>query len=167
MNPERVTAFIAQAGHESGNFSVIRENLNYSAQGLLATFPHYFNQALAAKYARNPSAIANHVYANRMGNGDEASGDGWKFRGRGLIQLTGRSNYSAFASVVNKSIADVIPYLETPEGATEGAGWFWSTNGLNELADAGQFITITKKINGGTNGLADREAIWATARTII
>ncbi len=156
-NPKRIAAFIAQLAHESGGFMFIKENLNYSAEGLRKVFPKYFpTDALAKQYARQPEKIANRVYANRMKNGDEASGDGYAFRGRGLIQLTGRDNYTKFADSLDMSLEDTIAYLETPNGAVASAGWFWDNNKLNNYCDRDDFIGLTKRINGGTNGLQDR-----------
>ena len=157
--PQRVAAFIAQAAHESGNFTALHENLNYRAETLMKVFPKYFpTDALAQQYAHNPEMIANRVYANRMGNGDEASGDGFRYCGRGLIQLTGKSNYQAFADSVQMPLEDVPAYLQTFEGAVQSACWFWETNNLNQYADSGDILTMTKRINGGTIGLADRQA---------
>jgi len=156
-NTNRVSGFLAQIAHESAGFNAIIENLNYSSRGLLTTFKKYFpTEAIAKQYERNPEKIANRVYANRMRNGDETSGDGWKFRGRGLIQLTGRENYTKFAESLNMTLDDTIKYLETPSGATASAGWFWDTNKLNRFCDANDFITLTRRINGGTIGLEDR-----------
>ncbi len=164
----RAAAFIAQVGHESGGLSTIKENLNYSQAGLLKVFGKYFpSEALAGKYARQPQLIASRVYANRMGNGSESSQDGWTYRGRGLIQITGKNNYAAFAKDMKMDLAKVPAYLETQEGAAMSAGWFWSSNGLNALADQARFTDITKRINGGTNGLADRKEIWARARAAL
>lgn len=156
-NNKRLAAFLAQTGHESGGFNFIVENLNYSVEGLRTTFSKYFpDDEIAAIYARKPEKIANRVYANRMDNGDESSGDGWKFRGRGLIQITGRENYTKLSSALELDIESTIAYLETTNGATVSAGWFWDTNRLNQFADRDDFITLTKRINGGTNGLQDR-----------
>jgi putative chitinase len=155
---ERTAAFLAQLAHESGGFNIVIENLNYSADGLLRVFPKYFpTRELATQYARNPEKIANRVYANRMKNGDEKSGDGWKFRGRGLIQITGRDNYTRFAQSLEMDLDTTVEYLETPSGASVSAGWFWDTNKLNSYCDKNDFIGLTKRINGGTNGLADRQ----------
>ncbi len=157
---ERLTAFIAQMAHESGEFVFTTENLNYSAEALVSVFGKYFTPASAGAFARKPEAIANRVYANRMGNGNEASGEGFKFRGRGYIQLTGKSNYQAFSDfagvdfVANPELVATAPYNVL------SAGWFWKTNTLNDLADKGDFIGITKRINGGTNGLAHRQAYF-------
>lgn len=159
--PKRMAAFIAQCAHESGGFMILKENLNYKAATLRKIFPKYFpNDQIAQEYASKPNkqvAIASKVYANRMGNGDEASQEGWKFCGRGLIQLTGRSNYQAFADSLEMNIDDVPEYLATFEGAAQSACWFWETNKLNQWADAGDILTLTKRINGGTIGLEDRK----------
>jgi len=155
----RVAAFMAQCGHESGGFTVMQENLNYSAKGLVGTFKKYFpTEAQAKLYERRPEMIANRVYANRMGNGDEASGEGWYFRGRGIVQITGKNNYtkcsqSLFESNVLVENPDLL--LET-EYAIHSACWFWSAARLNELADVGDMKTMTKRINGGFIGLEDR-----------
>jgi putative chitinase len=154
--PRRIAAFVAQCAHESGGFRFLTENLNYRAESLVKTWPRYFNASNSSSYARNPQRIANRAYANRMGNGDEASGDGWRFCGRGLIQLTGRSNYQAFADSIETDINDIPDYLATFEGAVQSACWFWETNNLNKWADLGDIVTLTKKINGGTLGLDDR-----------
>lgn len=154
---ERVAAFLAQCGHESNDFTVLQENLNYSTKGLGATFAKYFPTIeLADGYARKPERIASRVYANRMGNGDEASKDGWKYRGRGAIQLTGKDNYTAFSKTIGKTLDETVAYCETLTGAIESACWFWTKNNLNAIADRKDILTLTKKINGGTIGLADR-----------
>lgn len=154
----RIAGFFAQCAHESGDFKFKKENLNYSASALNAVFPKYFKNAGVDSniYARQPEKIANRVYANRMGNGDEASGDGWKFRGRGFIQLTGKNNYTKFAESIKKSIDETISYLETDAGALESALWFWKTNNINKYCDNDDIIGMTKRINGGTNGIEDR-----------
>jgi len=157
-NPARLAGFLAQIAHESGGFTAVKENLNYSAKGLMTTFKKYFpTEELAKQYERKPEKIANRVYANRMSNGDEASGDGYRFCGRGLIQLTGRANYTKFAEDLGISIEETVAYLETPNGAVSSAGWFWDNNSLNKYCDSGDFVTLTKRINGGTIGLADRQ----------
>lgn len=157
-NPKRIAAFLAQIAHESGGFNFVAENLNYSAKGLMGTFKKYFpTEDLAKQYERKPEKIANRVYANRMKNGDEASGDGYKFRGRGLIQLTGRDNYTRFAEALGISLEETISYLETPNGAVVSAAWFWDNNKLNAYCDRDDFVGLTKRINGGTIGLADRQ----------
>jgi putative chitinase len=158
--PQRIAAFVAQCAHESGGFMVLKENLNYKAATLRKIFPKYFpTDAMAAEYAAMPNkqeAIANLVYANRMGNGDPASGDGYRYCGRGLIQLTGKSNYSWFAASLGIPVEEAAEYLQTFEGAAQSACWFWETNNLNQWADKGDILTLTKKINGGTIGLEDR-----------
>ena len=157
-NPHRVAMFLAQVAHESGGFNFVSENLNYSADALRIVFKKYFPTiVLANQYARQPELIANIVYGNRMGNGPEASGDGWKYRGRGLIQLTGKNNYTKFATALGLTLNEVIAYLQTPAGAVESACWFWDINKLNAIADKEDFVTATKRINGGVNGLADRQ----------
>jgi putative chitinase len=156
--PQRIAAFVAQCAHESGGFRALKENLNYKAPSLRRTFPKYFpDDATAAQYANKQEMIANRVYANRMGNGDEASGDGFKYCGRGLIQLTGKNNYTLFAASVGVDDMDeVVEYLGTFEGAVQSACWFWESNNLNQWADKGDILTLTKRINGGTIGLEDR-----------
>jgi putative chitinase len=158
--PLRLAHFLAQCGHESGGFRATQENLNYSAKGLAGIFKKYFpTEAAATPYARNPQKIANKVYANRMENGSEASGDGYKFRGRGYIQLTGRANYTAFGKSIGEDIVN-NPDIVSGKHALLSAAWFWSKNGLNKLADGGAsdatVTSITKRVNGGTIGLADR-----------
>jgi putative chitinase len=168
VNPKRIAGFLAQIAHESGGFNFIIENLNYSADGLRKIFSKYFPTAeLAAQYARQPDKIANRVYANRMLNGNESSGDGFKFRGRGLIQLTGRDNYTRFATALDMSIEETINYLETPNGAVVSAGWFWDNNNLNSYCDKNDFIGLTKRINGGTIGLSDRQHHYEIALKLL
>ena len=152
----RLASWLGQTSHESGGYRALRENLNYTASGLVKIFPRYFRDVDPDYFAHNQEKIANRVYASRMGNGDEASGDGFMFRGRGLIQTTGRSNYQAFADSINEDIADIPAFLETFEGAVQSACWFWEANNLNDLADKGDYITMTKRINGGTIGLQER-----------
>ncbi len=176
-SPLRLAAFLAEVGHESNGFTSLVENLNYSAQALAVTWPNRYAvdpkaktktpNALAIKLNRNPEAIANNVYANRLGNGNEASGDGWAHRGRGGLQCTGRGNYINFATAIGKPYAEITAYLETPEGAVESACWFWSTNKLNPLADAEKIVQITRIINGGYNGLAGRQARYDQARALL
>jgi len=157
---KRIAAFIAQCSHESGGFTALKENLNYKPATLRKLFSKYFpNDALAAEYCAKPNkqeAIANRVYASRMGNGNEASGDGYKYCGRGLIQLTGKSNYVAFADSLEITPEEASEYLATFEGAAQSACWFWESNNLNQWADKGDILTLTKRINGGTIGLEDR-----------
>ena len=155
--PQRVAAFLAQCAHESGSFKFLKENLNYRAVTLRKVFPKYFSDdAMAEVYAMQPEKIANRVYASRMGNGDEASGDGFRYCGRGLIQLTGKNNYTAFANSIDTPVEEIPEFLSTFEGAVQSACWFWETNNLNVQADAGDIKTMTKKINGGFIGLEDR-----------
>jgi len=165
----RVAGFIAQCAHESNNFRITEENLNYSAKGLNAVFPKYFVKAGrdAQQYHRQPEKIANVVYANRMDNGDTASGDGWRFRGRGVIQLTGRHNYTKFGETLGYTAEQAIKYLSTKKGALESACWFWKTNGLNKYADAQDVVGMTKRINGGTIGLEDRKKHYAHALEVL
>jgi putative chitinase len=156
-SPQRVAAFIAQCTHESGGFKRLKENLNYKAESLRRVFPKYFpTDALAQEYAHKQEQIANRVYGGRMGNGDESSGDGFRYCGRGLIQLTGRNNYTKFAESIGMAVEEVPSLLETFEGAVKSACWFWKTNNLNQYADSGDILTMTKRINGGTIGLEDR-----------
>lgn len=155
--PQRIAAFVAQCAHESANFRILKENLNYRWQSLRKTFPKYFpTDALAQQYERQPQKIANKVYANRMGNGPESSGDGWRYCGRGLIQLTGKNNYQAFADSLEMPVEEVPEYLATFEGAAQSACWFWETNNLNRFADKGDIKGLTRAINGGFIGLEDR-----------
>jgi putative chitinase len=153
----RIACFIGQLSHESMEFRVLQENLNYSARGLRTVFGKYFpNQTIANIYARQPIKIASRVYANRMGNGSESSMDGWKYRGRGLIMITGKENYIRFANHIGKSLESTIDYMETQEGAIQSACWFWETQSLNRYCDTMSVQTLTVKINGGMNGYADR-----------
>ena len=161
--PKRMAMFLAQCCHESSYFRVTKENLNYKAEGLMKIFPKYFRDADPADYAHNPEKIANRVYANRMGNGDEESGDGWKHCGRGYIQLTGKSNYEACGEALDVDLDENPLYLTTPEGAARSAAWFWHKNGLNKYADADDILTCTKRINGGTIGLEERTELWKDA----
>lgn len=158
--PKRIAAFIAQCSHESGGFTALEENLNYRPATLRKLFGKYFpTDSLAEAYCKMPNkqeAIANRVYASRMGNGDEHSGDGFKYKGRGLIQLTGRNNYQAFADSLEISPEEASEYMRTFEGAAQSACWFWESNNLNQWADKGDIVTLTKRINGGTIGLEDR-----------
>jgi len=163
-NPKREAAFVAQVAHESGGFTATKENLKYKAASLMKTFHKYFpSMALAMEYERQPEKIANRVYANRMGNGNEASGDGWLFHGRGLIQLTGRDNYTRFATAIGKTVEDAAAYMETAAGATASAGWFWHANKLNAYCDTDNFVMLTRRINGGTIGIEDRKRLYLLA----
>lgn len=175
-NVNRVAAFLAQTGHESNGFTVLEENLNYSAAGMAAVWPKRFSTGVGAKPApntlafklnRNPEAIANVVYANRMGNGNEASGDGWRYRGRGPLQITGHDNYAAVAKGAGVPLDKAVEFMTTPTGAVVSACWYWSGHKLNALADAGDMVAITKAINGGTIGLADRQTRYNSAIAIL
>ena len=163
--PDRVAAFVAQIAHESGEFSRLTEDLTYTtAERIRAVWPKRFQTlASAAPFVRNPEALANRVYANRLGNGDAASGDGWRYRGRGLIQLTGRANYADAARALGLPLLDAPQLLEQPDGAARCAAWFWQSYGLNALADEADFVAITQVINGGTVGLSERRRYWAQA----
>ena len=164
--PLRLSHFLAQAEHESG-LKPIQENLNYSAERLLVIFPKYFKTLEQAKlYARQPEKIANKVYANRMGNGDEASGDGWKYRGRGFIQLTGLSNYTQLSKATKIDYINAPDMLLSESDALIGTLWFWSLNKLNSFADKDDILSITKKINGGQNGLAHRQELLAKYKAL-
>jgi len=155
--PTRQAAFIGQCGHESASFKVLEENLNYSAKGLCATWPSRFpNLEFAAEYERKPERIANKVYGGRADLGNTEEGDGWRFHGRGLIQLTGRTNYTVCGQALGQPFAEHPELVLEPEWACLSAGWFWNKRGLNSLADAEDWTTITKRINGGTLGLEDR-----------
>lgn len=166
----RIAHFISQVGHESQGFAALKENLNYSTDGLLRVFKKYFaTRALAEQYARKPKAIASRVYANRLGNGNEASGDGWKHRGFGAIQLTGKSNQTRFGNALGISVEEAIEYLQTPKGAIHGSVWFWKDNNLNTIADKGEagVTLMTRRINGGSLGLAERLAKFKKAIKIV
>ena len=169
--PRRMAAFIAQCAHESGGFTTLKENLNYKPMSLRKLFPKYFDtDELAQQYCSKPNkqaAIANRIYANRMGNGDEASGDGYRFSGRGLIQLTGRATWQEFADSIETSLADLDEYMQTFEGACQSACFFWESRKLNQYADAGDIVTLTRKINGGTIGLEDRKKHYEHALHIL
>lgn len=165
---KRIAAFVAQCAHESGEFTMIKENLNYRWETLRRIFPKYFpTDDLAKQFAGKPEAIANKVYANRMGNGDEASGDGYRYSGRGLIQLTGKDNYFWFAESIGISAEEASEYMSTFEGAAQSACWFWETNNLNKWADQGDIETLTRKINGGTIGIEDRKKHYAHALHVL
>jgi len=156
--PYRQAAFVGQCQHESGNFKMLEENLNYKAESLISTWPSRFDAENAQEYAHNPEKIANKVYAGRMGNGNEESGDGWKYHGRGLIQLTGKDNYTLCGDALMLDLLRDPDILLTPQGACLSAGWFWKKHGLNECAEAKQYELMTKRINGGNLGLEDRIA---------
>jgi putative chitinase len=165
--PNRIAAFIAQCAHESASFTALHENLNYRSETLSKVWPKKFPASIAEQYAHKPEAIANRAYASRMGNGDEASGDGWRYCGRGLIQLTGKDNYTAFADSIGITPEEVSDYVQTFEGAAQSACWFWESNNLNQYADSGDIETMTKRINGGTLGLEDRKKHYEHAKHIL
>ena len=164
----RVAAFLAQTAHESGGYRAIKENLNYRAVTLRKVFPKYFpDDATANAYAQQPEKIANKVYGNRMGNGPEQSGDGYRYCGRGLIQLTGKDNYNRYAQSLEISVEEASEHLTTFEGCVQSAAWFWEANNLNQYADSGDILTMTKRINGGTIGLEDRQKHYAHAIQVL
>lgn len=154
--PQRLIHFLAQFGHETAGFTYLVENLNYTATRLLQIWPKRFTAKSALQYAGKPEAIANRVYGGRMGNGPEPTGDGWKYRGRG-VQLTGKSNYLAFAKAIGKSLEETVAFMETVAGTVESGCWYWETRNLNTMADHDEIKALTLAINGGYNGLADRE----------
>lgn len=163
VTPARVAGFISQCQHESADFTVLTENLNYGAKGLMTIFKKYYKtEALAKSHERKPELIANRVYSGRMGNGPESSGDGWKFRGRGLVQLTGRSNYTQCSNDLfgDDCLVDDPDLVTQPEYAILSACWFWHKNKLNDICDRGDVVLLSKRINGGTIGLADRIHHW-------
>ena len=165
VGAKRMAVFIAQVGHESGQLMRLVENLNYSTDALRKTWPSRFDVDLASAVARKPEQIANIAYGSRMGN--TAPGDGWKYRGRGLIQITGKNNYSACGEALGLDLIAQPDLLEKPQHACMSAAWFWATNGLNTLADAGKFEAITQRINGGQNGASDRQALYAKALKVL
>lgn len=163
----RVAAFLAQCAHESANFTALKENLNYTAASLSRVWPTRFPAGIAEQYAHNPEKIANRAYCDRMGNGPEASGDGWRYAGKGLIQLTGRDNYSRFAESIQTPVEEVAEYLQTFEGSCQSASWYWESNSLNQYADVWDIKTLSIRINGGTIGLDDRVIKCNHARQIL
>ena len=166
--PKRQASFIGQCAHESNNFKTLEENLNYSAEGLMRVWHSRFpTLEVAQQYARNPEKIANKVYGGRSDLGNTEDGDGWKFHGRGLIQLTGRANYTVCGEALGRPFAETPEMVLDPENATMSAGWFWNKKGLNSLADSGDVETMTKRINGGLNGLDDRKAKIAKALSVL
>lgn len=166
---ERVAGFVAQCAHESRNFAVLTENLNYSAAALNKIFPKYFIRAGrdANAYHRQPEKIANVIYASRMDNGNTDSGDGWRFRGGGILQLTGRYNYTQFAKAVDMAPERAVDYVRTKKGALDSACWFWDTNNINKYCDAQDIVGMSKKINGGTIGLEDRKKHYLHALDVL
>ena len=167
--PNRIAGFFAQCGHESMNFTALSENLNYRAETLEKLFSKYFSKAgrNAADYAKQPEKIANVIYANRMANGDTASGDGFKFRGRGIIQITGKDNYSAFALSIKMTLPDVIEYVQTKKGALESACWYWNSRKINIACDENDIVKMTKLVNCGTIGLEDRRKHYEKALAVL
>jgi putative chitinase len=164
----RVAAFVAQCAHESANFKFLKENLNYKAESLMRVWPSRFPSIdVARQYAMQPEKIANKVYGGRMGNGTEETGDGWRYAGKGLIQLTGKDNYTRFAESIDTPVEEIPDYLGTFEGAVQSACWFWEVNNLNQWADAGDILTLTKRINGGVIGLEDRKKHYAHALHVL
>lgn len=167
--PNRIAGFFAQTCHESMNFSALSENLAYRAETLEKLFSKYFSKAgrNAADYAKQPEKIANVIYANRMGNGDTASGEGFKFRGRGIIQLTGKDNYTAFGKSVGMTAEQVIEYVQTKKGALESACWYWNSRNINAACDANDIVKMSKLVNGGTIGLEDRKHHYEQALAVL
>lgn len=165
VGTNRIAAFIAQVGHESGQLTRLVENLNYKADALRKTWPSRFDAVLASAAARKPEQIANIAYGNRMGN--TAPGDGWMYRGRGLIQITGKNNYRAYGEALGMDLVAQPELLEKPQHACMSAACYWATNGLNTLADAGKFDAITQRINGGQHGAADRQALYDRALKVL
>lgn len=164
--PARVAGFIAQCQHESADFTALQENLNYGAKGLRGLFGKYFpDDATAKAYERQPEKIANRIYGGRMGNGPEASGEGWKYRGRGILQITGKSNYTQCSRDLfqDNTLVDNPDYVRYPEYAVLTACWFWYKNQLNAICDKGDIVLLSKKINGGTIGMEDRIKHWNDA----
>lgn len=162
--PLRIAHFLAQTAHESAGYTALVENLNYGAPGLLATWPKRFDAERAAAYARQPEKIANYVYADRMGNGPEASGDGWRFRGRGILQLTGRATYRAAGEALGFDLEAEPELLATPRLAALAAGWYWAARGINALCDRDDVIAVTEAVNGGRNGLDHRVELLGLAK---
>lgn len=169
--PARWAAFIAQVGHESAQLTRLVENLSYSVRGLMATWPNRFATPESThSYARNPERLANFVYGNRLGNGPMETGDGWRYRGRGLIQVTGKANYQIAGVGLGLNLVERPALLELPDHAARSAAFYWQSNGLNDLADKGTekaFREITRRINGGYNGYDDRAALWAKAKSVL
>ena len=165
VGTKRIAAFIAQVGHESSHLTRLVENLSYSADALRRNWPSRFSVVLASAVARKPEQIANIAYGNRMGN--SAAGDGWKYRGRGLIQITGKNNYRACGEALGLDLIAQPELLEKPQHACMSAAWFWAINGLSTLADVGKFDAITQRINGGQNGAADRQALYSRALKVL
>ena len=167
-SPLRLSAFLAQTSHESGDFNILSENLYYRSETLMNIWPNHFPTLMIAEhYQMQPEKIANRVYANRLGNGLESSGDGWKYRGRGLIGITGRAEYISLANYLKVSLEDCVNYLSSKDGAVESSCWFWKTKNLNTLADKKDIVAITKIINGGLIGLVNRQYKYKLALDVI
>ena len=165
---KRVAMFIGQCAHESGNFTTLTENLYYRPEALMRSWPTRFpSMAIAEQYAMKPEMIANRAYCDRMGNGSEASGDGWKYRGKGLIQVTGHDNTMNFAKTKNMTAEQAAEYLITFDGAVESGCWYWKVNNINPWCDSGDVEKVTKIINGGYNGLEDRKSKYALAMKVL
>ena len=162
--PLRAAHMLAQVLHETAGLRVVVENLNYSAEALLRVWPNRFTPELAQRLARNPVAIANHVYSNRLGNGPPESGDGWTYRGRGMIQITGRHNYRAYHLAGGEDVEADPDSAVLPQVAARIAAWYWTSRGINRLADDDDVVAVTRAVNGGTNGLADRKKWLAAAK---
>lgn len=167
VTEKRVAGFISQCQHESADFTILQENLNYGVAGLMNTFKNYFpNEAIASMYARKPEMIANRVYAgSRLGNGPESSGDGWRYRGRGIIHITGKSNYAECSQALfqNDTLVQDPDLLRTPEYAVLSSCWFWEKKNLNQYCDQSDIVTLTRRINGGLNGIEERTIFWQFA----
>ena len=166
--PKRIAMFIAQCAHESGDFTVLTEDLHYRSEALMHSWPSRFPTVMIAdQYAMQPEKIANRAYADRMGNGNEASGDGWKFRGKGLIQVTGHDNTTNFAKSKNMTLEQATAYLLTYDGTVESGCWYWKVNNINPWCDVGNVEKVTQIINGGYNGLENRKSKYAQAIKVL
>jgi len=165
--PLRLAHFLAQTAHESARYTALVENLNYGAPGLLATWPSRFDEKSAANYARQPERIANKVYADRMGNGPESSGDGWRFRGRGILQVTGRASYRAIGEALGVDLEAEPDQLQTPRLAALAAGWYWGARGINALCDRDDAVAVTEAVNGGRHGLQQRLELLNQVKTVL
>lgn len=165
--PLRLAHFLAQTAHESARYTALVENLNYGAAGLLATWPSRFDAATAAAFARQPERIANRVYADRMGNGPEVSGDGWRFRGRGILQVTGRASYRAIGEFLGEDLETEPDLLSTPRLAALAAGWYWSARGINALCDIDDAVAVTEAVNGGRHGLEQRLELLGQVKAVL
>ena len=165
--PLRLAHFLAQTAHESARYTALEENLNYGAAGLLATWPSRFDAVTAEKFARQPERIANRVYADRMGNGPETSGDGWRFRGRGILQVTGRASYRSIGEFLGVDLEAQPELLATPRLAALAAGWYWSARDINTLCDRDDAIAVTEAVNGGRHGLEQRIELLGQVKAVL